>query len=205
MPFRCVAQIGFFPVLPILPTSLIRGCLQSKIWAKGVENHRFASTNRRDFSLSSYEIRNQEPTRFMPTAYSNSTRLGLSIVAVLLMILLACARWLEPSITGFGTHRQIGLPPCTTYALFGVKCPSCGMTTAWAFTTRLRFHEALNANMAGTLLCIQAVLSIPYLLVMVFTKRDPLGRFFSAATVWGITCNLVLAVTLWVVSLIFRN
>jgi hypothetical protein len=67
------------------------------------------------------------------------------------------------------------------------------MTTAWAFTTRLRFHEALNANIAGTLLCLQAIVSVPYLVVMVLVKRDPLGRFFSTATVWGITCSVVLA------------
>ena len=141
----------------------------------------------------------------MPTVFSNSTRLGLSLIAIVLVMLLACARWLEPSTTGFGTHRQIGLPPCTTYALFGVKCPSCGMTTAWAFTTRLRFQEALNANMAGTFLCIQAIASVPYLVMMIFTKRDPLGRFFSAATVWGIIGSLVLAVALWGISLAFRN
>jgi hypothetical protein len=141
----------------------------------------------------------------MPTVFSNSTRLGLSLIAIVLVMLLACARWLEPSTTGFGTHRQIGLPPCTTYALFGVKCPSCGMTTAWAFTTRLRFQEALNANMAGTFLCIQAIASVPYLVMMIFAKRDPLGRFFSAATVWGIIGSLVLAVALWGISLAFRN
>lgn len=141
----------------------------------------------------------------MPTVFSNSTRLGLSLIAIVLVMLLACARWMEPSTTGFGTHRQIGLPPCTTYALFGVKCPSCGMTTAWAFTTRLRFQEALNANMAGTFLCIQAIASVPYLVMMIFAKRDPLGRFFSAATVWGIIGSLVLAVALWGISLAFRN
>lgn len=139
---------------------------------------------------------------FMPTIFSNSTRLGLSLVAIVLVMLLACARWLDPSPTGFGTHRQFGLPPCTTYALFGVKCPSCGMTTAWALTVRLRFQEALNANIAGTLLCLQAIASIPYMVMMVLAKRDPLGRFFSTATVWGIVSTFVLAVVTWVVSLV---
>lgn len=77
------------------------------------------------------------------------------------------------------------------------------MTTSWAFTARLRFQEALNANIAGTLLCLQAIASIPYLVVMVLAKRDPLGRFFSTATVWGIVSSFVLAVVTWVVSLVF--
>ncbi len=121
----------------------------------------------------------------MPTVFSNSTRLGLSLVAIVLVLLLAGARWLEPSPSGFGTHRQIGLPPCTIYALFSIKCPSCGMTTAWALTVRFQFQEALNANIAGTFLCLQAIVSVPYLVVMVMLRRDPLGRFFQSATVWG--------------------
>ncbi|MCU0718758.1 MAG: DUF2752 domain-containing protein [Pirellula sp.] len=140
----------------------------------------------------------------MTSVLSNSTRLGLSLIAIVLVMLLACARWLEPSPSGFGTHRQFGLPPCTTYALFGVKCPSCGMTTSWALATRLRFQEALNANIAGTLLCLQAIASIPYLVVMVLAKRDPLGRFFSTATVWSLISSFVLAVVLWGASLVFR-
>jgi hypothetical protein len=78
------------------------------------------------------------------------------------------------------------------------------MTTAWAFATRLRFQEALHANIAGTFLCLQAIASVPYLIVMVMAKRDPLGRFFSTATVWGVISGIVLAVVLWGVSLAFR-
>jgi hypothetical protein len=164
----------------------------------------FALTLSLTFRFAQYLKRNGSPAYFMPTVFSNSTRLGLSLIAIVLVVLLACARWLEPSPSGFGTHRQFGLPPCTTYALFGIKCPSCGMTTAWAFATRLRFQEALNANIAGTFLCLQAIASVPYLIVMVLAKRDPLGRFFLTATVWGVISSIVLAVVIWSVSLAFR-
>lgn len=139
----------------------------------------------------------------MPTVFSNSTRLGLSLVAIVLVLLLAGARWLEPSPSGFGTHRQFGLPPCTIYALFSIKCPSCGMTTAWALTVRFQFQEALNANIAGTFLCLQAIVSVPYLVVMVMLRRDPLGRFFQSATVWGVIISFAIAVAVWGTTLMF--
>jgi hypothetical protein len=36
-----------------------------------------------------------------------------------LLAMLAAAAWLQPDPRGFGTHQQLGLPPCTFQALFG--------------------------------------------------------------------------------------
>ncbi|RMG03430.1 MAG: DUF2752 domain-containing protein, partial [Planctomycetota bacterium] len=52
--------------------------------------------------------------------------------AVGLAGLLVIAAVLRPSPTGLGTHQQLGLPPCTFRAMFGSRCPTCGMTTAWS-------------------------------------------------------------------------
>jgi len=59
---------------------------------------------------------------------------------------------LEPDKRGHGTHQQLGLPPCTFRVLFGRRCPSCGMTTAWAHLARGQLVPALQANVGGTLL-----------------------------------------------------
>ena len=40
------------------------------------------------------------------------------------LILLSLAIWLEPNPSGFGTHQQLGLPPCTILFWFDVPCPS---------------------------------------------------------------------------------
>ena len=56
---------------------------------------------------------------------------GLTLVS-----LLAVAGSLQPSPAGLGTHEQLGLPSCTFRWLFGMRCPSCGMTTSWSHAMR---------------------------------------------------------------------
>jgi hypothetical protein len=89
----------------------------------------------------------------------------LVVVGAGLLALLATAVYLRPSQRGYGTHQQLGLPPCSFRQLFGSRCPSCGMTTAWSNTVRGRLIEAVRANSAGTALCVAALISTPWMLV----------------------------------------
>jgi hypothetical protein len=91
----------------------------------------------------------------------NRRLVGLSAIG--LLALLAVAAWLEPDPQGLGTHQQLGLPPCTFRTLFGLPCPTCGMTTAWAHLVRGELGGALRANAAGALLAMLAVAGIPWL------------------------------------------
>jgi hypothetical protein len=92
-------------------------------------------------------------------------RLVLLAAGLGLVALLAVARWLSPDPSGLGTHRQLGLPPCTIVELFGRPCPSCGMTTAWAHLTRGEIRQATAANAGGTLLALSAALASPWLIL----------------------------------------
>lgn len=69
-----------------------------------------------------------------------------------LLGLLFAARWLTPDIRGLGTHEQLGLPPCGFYLWWGLPCPSCGMTTSWAWLVRFEFAEAFQQHFGGALL-----------------------------------------------------
>ncbi|HEY1599746.1 MAG TPA: DUF2752 domain-containing protein [Pirellulales bacterium] len=71
--------------------------------------------------------------------------------------LLVVAASLHPNPAGLGTHEQLGLPPCTFRSLFGIRCPSCGMTTSWSHATHGHWRQALAANVGGTLLAVVAV------------------------------------------------
>ncbi|HVA51097.1 MAG TPA: DUF2752 domain-containing protein [Pirellulales bacterium] len=114
---------------------------------------------------------------------------------------LALAGWLRPDPNGFGTHRQLGLPPCTFVWLFGVRCPSCGMTTSWSHAVRGEWIQALGSNVGGTLLAAAAMIAAPWLLISAARGRWLLGRPGHRAL--AVLAAVLIAVTLldWIYRL----
>jgi hypothetical protein len=98
-------------------------------------------------------------------ALTTGTRAGLIALGLLLAGLLVTARWLVPDSSGIGTHEQLGLEPCFTLRLWHIRCPSCGMTTAWSHTMRGHFDEAVLANAGGAITCMLAMVISPWTLV----------------------------------------
>lgn len=118
------------------------------------------------------------PCRIVSTAVPNSlsslstgTRVAAAIVAVTMLGLLAIASRLEPDPSGYGTHRQLGLLPCTFKWLVGRPCPSCGMTTSWAHVMHGQLAAALHANAGGTALALVSLVCGPWLLVSAVRGR----------------------------------
>jgi hypothetical protein len=68
--------------------------------------------------------------------------------------LLALAACLSPDPRGVGTHTHLGLPPCGLMLLWGVPCPTCGMTTAFAHTVRGHWLAACRTQPAGFLAAV---------------------------------------------------
>jgi hypothetical protein len=87
------------------------------------------------------------------------------LVAVSLLLsacaVLAVAGWLEPAARGYGTHTQLGLPPCNFLRLTHLPCPSCGLTTCFAYAVRFQFWKAFLANPFGLLAFFGTVSLIP--------------------------------------------
>lgn len=74
--------------------------------------------------------------------------------ALLGCLVFAVAAILSPYDTegrplSYGTHRQLGLPPCAMQALTGISCPSCGMTTSISLVMHGDLVAASEANWAG--------------------------------------------------------
>ena len=112
-----------------------------------------------------------------------------------LLALLVIAACLQPAPEGHGTHEQLGLPPCTFKLLFAVRCPSCGMTTAWSHFVRGQVIQSLAANSAGTLLAVVCLFTGSWSLVSGWQGkwfRRPPDKFSA----------VVLAVTLVTVTLV---
>jgi hypothetical protein len=64
---------------------------------------------------------------------------------------LAVSFLLTPDPRGFGTHEQLGLPPCASRFLFHTPCQLCGMTTSFTYMAHGMPLRALLAQPAGAL------------------------------------------------------
>jgi hypothetical protein len=100
----------------------------------------------------------------------------LAAVGLAAFALLVMARTLTPDSRGYGTHEQLGLAACGFARLTGVKCPTCGATTAWAHTVRGELPAALAANVGGTVLCGLAMIGTLWAFVSAATGRWLIGR-----------------------------
>jgi hypothetical protein len=128
-------------------------------------------------------------------------RLIALAVASLPMTALLVAGRLQPSADGLGTHQQLGLPPCSMRVIFGVRCPSCGMTTSWAYFMNGHLVDSFRANPGGFLLAI-----FGFAFVLVALKAAWTGRLPSVGTqrLFGVSLLAIAGVTLvdWTLRLV---
>lgn len=94
------------------------------------------------------------PERTAPLRAGAGERAAGGLIACVAIAVLIIAARLEPAAAGHGTHRQIGLPPCSWVVWFDKPCPTCGMTTAFATAGEGRWLESLGVQPAGMLLSI---------------------------------------------------
>lgn len=116
----------------------------------------------------------------------------LALVGVMLLTLLGVAWLLRPSGAGLGTHQQLGLPPCGWQTAFGIRCPSCGMTTSWSWLTRGRLDQAISVSAGGTLLGLVSMLVAPWALVIAgwgrwFWRPEPWTAVSLVTVLLGVT------------------
>ncbi|MCB9914083.1 MAG: DUF2752 domain-containing protein [Planctomycetes bacterium] len=55
----------------------------------------------------------------------------------------------SPAAAGYGTHEQLGLPPCRLMQWTGVPCPGCGVTTSVTHVVHGEPLEALRVQPFG--------------------------------------------------------
>jgi hypothetical protein len=92
--------------------------------------------------------------------------LDQAVYALLLLGLASVfglAAWLKPDASGLGTHTELGLPPCGFYVVFHKPCPSCGMTTAFAWMMHGHPLKALKTQPAGVAVFLAAAFLLFYL------------------------------------------
>jgi hypothetical protein len=129
---------------------------------------------------------------------------GLVAMGLGLTTVFGIALWLNPygpdgSARRMETHRQLGLPPCTFYALTGVPCPACGMTTSFALLVRGDVGNSVRANAVGTLLAAFGLVLIPWCVVGALSGRLPLIRSPERALTAVVLVFLGLMLLRWVI------
>ncbi|MBX7257076.1 MAG: DUF2752 domain-containing protein [Candidatus Hydrogenedentes bacterium] len=124
--------------------------------------------------------------------------LGLLGMAGILIV----ARFLEADPRGYGTHEQLGFPPCLTQRFLHIPCPLCGMTTSFALMAHGKPVEAFLAQPAGALAFVAVLSGILLLAFFLITGRtldvDDVGGF---ALKWGrlLAIPLILA---WIYKIV---
>ncbi len=95
----------------------------------------------------------------MPRRLSIAHRLASALTAACCLAVLLLAAWLQPNPRGFGTHTQMGMPPCQFLTATGRPCPTCGMTTAFTHAAHGHFLAAVRAQPFGVLLSLAAAMA----------------------------------------------
>jgi len=71
---------------------------------------------------------------------------------LIILGILALSLWLKPDGRLYGTHQQLGLPPCSSRVLLGIPCPSCGLTTSFTLMSHGHLVRAFQAHYLGPVL-----------------------------------------------------
>ena len=124
-------------------------------------------------------------------------RITLAVGALAIVVVLVLARRLDPDPRGWGTHTQLGLPPCAFMASTGRPCPTCGMTTSFAWFTRGHLVDSWRANPAGSLLAPVGLALIPWLLAASARGRPDPFRTWEAPLVGMAVAVVALTVLFW--------
>lgn len=102
---------------------------------------------------------------------SKQRRIHLAIF-LLIVGLFATARILTPNRQGFGTHTQLGLPPCPFHALTNHRCPTCGLTTSLAYLMDGQFTLSWKSHPLGPAIALAMLAVALHSLRMLRRRHD---------------------------------
>lgn len=98
-------------------------------------------------------------------------RIVLGLWSLFLVAGFAFSLSLVPDQRGFGTHQQLGMPPCSFRVWFGILCPTCGGTTCFSHFTRGQWWQAFTANPAVFLFALWCATMIPWSWISIYQRR----------------------------------
>ena len=133
------------------------------------------------------------------------TRALLATAALGIAIGFLVASRLEPDPKGFGTHEQMGLPPCAFLKVTRLPCPSCGLTTSFAWITRGRLNQAWRANPSGLLLAPLCALSAVWCCFAALFGRPAWSRSLEGPLMFVAVLGVSVSLLTWTIRLLLRR
>ncbi len=146
-------------------------------------------------------ISQRSPHNRLPPPLARPLRAFNLLAGLVVLAMLSVAYCLQPAAIGLGTHQQLGLPPCTFVALYGIRCPSCGMTTSWSLLMHGRWLDSAQTNAGGFLLAVIAIAYLPASCYFFMVGRASRGGWFSLSLATGLVVAMLLAVAQWGIRL----
>lgn len=151
------------------------------------------------------------PRRRGPRRLPVAVRGVLVFIAVGWLAVFGVAAWLNPyrtddgggGVRSFGTHQQLGLPPCGFMRVTGRPCPSCGMTTSFSLMLHADPINAARANWVGVLLVVYGMVMVPWAIHAAWRGRYLWVRSLESVMLWTVIVFLVLVLSRWVVVLLY--
>jgi hypothetical protein len=147
--------------------------------------------------IPTVELWRDEPEPIVWWVRLNLVVVALGLAAVLLIGALLHPYEADGTPKSQATHRQLGLPPCSFYAMTGVPCPSCGFTTSFSLVAHLDFPNALRANSVGTLLALFCAAVVPWAFVSAARRRYMLIHSAERVLITALIVFVVLMLTRW--------
>lgn len=136
-------------------------------------------------------------SRFQPATFNRNDQIVYLTLTALAGASLVVGRILKPSPTGFGTHEQLGLPPCLFFKLTGFPCPGCGVTTSFAHSAHLHFAQAFITQPFGVVVFSLMVISIPLFLVLLRRRVAWMAILYAKGFDWLVYFLIVACLLSW--------
>ena len=119
-------------------------------------------------------------------------------VAIACLAVLVTAVALEPSRAGVATHIALGFADCQFLTTSGIPCPSCGMTTSFAWFVRGNLPASFYVQPMGTLLAAAAGMAFWGGLYIAATGKPVYRRLLAELPpVYYVIVPLALGIAAW--------
>ncbi len=138
----------------------------------------------------------------VPRRLSALEHAAYGVLFFALATVFVLAVWLQPDPAGLGTHTQLHLPPCGFYQVFHKPCPSCGMTTAFAWMIHGHPVRAVRAQPAGAAVFVAAVVLALYLPWAWARRRPPVALLETRAFLPVVLGLIAIILVVWMVRVV---